>query len=191
MPWSRRNIALVAATAVAALPAALVGSAPASAAGSAPASAAGSAPASAAGSAARRPNSAVEVGTSKIGPLGTVLVRGSGRALYMFEPDLAHKITCSASCQKIWPPFYAPSTGVAKAIDGAKQSLIGSDRDPINGRRVVTYDGWPLYTYVLDTKKGEATGQNIALNGGFWWVLTTAGKINRTPVSHGGGDVAD
>lgn len=137
----------------------------------------------------RQPSSAVEVGTAKIAKLGTVLVRGSGHALYMFQPDGASKILCSASCQKIWPPLYAPASGIAKAIDGAKQSLIGSVKNPINGRRVVTYRGWPLYTYVLDKKKDEAAGQNVALNGGYWWVLTRAGKINRTPTSHGGGYV--
>lgn len=136
---------------------------------------------------AQRPNASVEVGTAKIQQLGTVLVRGSGHALYIFHPDGASKVLCSAACQKIWPPFYAPASGVAKAIQGAKQSLIGSVRDPLNGRRIVTYDGWPLYTYVLDTHKDEASGQNVALSGGFWWVLTPAGKINRTPIWHGGG----
>ena len=151
--------------------------------------AAASSTASASGQRDQRPNSSVEVGTTAIAKLGTVLVRGSGSTLYMFQPDGASKVACSASCQKIWPPLIAPATGVAKAIGAAKQSLIGSDRDPVNGKRVVTYDGWPLYTYVLDKRRGEATGQNVALNGGFWWVLTPAGKINRTPISHGGGYV--
>ena len=136
---------------------------------------------------AQRPSPSVEVATAKIAQLGTVLVRGSGHALYIFHPDGASKVACNAACQKIWPPFYAPARGVAKAINGAQQSLIGSVRDPLNGRRIVTYDGWPLYTYVLDTHKDEASGQNVALSGGFWWVLTPAGKINRTPIWHGGG----
>jgi predicted lipoprotein with Yx(FWY)xxD motif len=77
---------------------------------------------------------------------------------------------------------------MAKAIGGAKQSLIGSYRNPADGRRIVTYRGWPLYKYVLDKRPREADGQNVALSGGFWWVLTPAGKVNQTAVPHGGYD---
>jgi predicted lipoprotein with Yx(FWY)xxD motif len=145
--------------------------------------------ANASAKASQQPSSSVEVGTAKIGGLGTVLVRGTGHALYMFAPDDGSQLACSAACQKVWPPLIAPKSGVAKAIDGAKQSLVGSIKDPIDGKRVVTYDGWPLYTYVLDKTPHEATGQNVALNGGYWWVMTPAGKIIRTPVTHGVGDV--
>jgi len=135
---------------------------------------------------AQRPNAAVEIGSAKIAPLGTVLVSGRGRPLYVFHPDGASRIACTP-CQKIWFPLLAPATGVARAIGAARQSLIGSTRDPVIGRRVVTYDGWPLYTYVLDRRPGQADGQNIAMGGGHWRVLTPAGRVDSTPVSHGGG----
>jgi predicted lipoprotein with Yx(FWY)xxD motif len=141
------------------------------------------------GASARKPNPAVEIGAAKIPKLGTVLVNGAGHVLYMFEPDDHAKVVCSATCQKIWPPVVAPRRGVARARYGARQSLIGSDRNPADGRRIVTYDGWPLYTYVLDKRRHQDNGQNIALNGGYWWALSPAGKIIRTPISHGGGYV--
>jgi predicted lipoprotein with Yx(FWY)xxD motif len=137
---------------------------------------------------AQQPNSSVEVGTARIAKLGKVLVRGTGHALYMFEPSGGIHVAC-AGCQKIWFPLVAPATGVAKAIGGAKQALIGSVRDPVIGRRVVTYDGWPLYTYVLDKRRDEAGGQDIVMGGGYWRVMTAAGKIVSVPGSHGGGYV--
>jgi predicted lipoprotein with Yx(FWY)xxD motif len=115
-----------------------------------------------------------------------VLVSGHGQVLYMFTPDRRSRVTCNAACQKIWPPDVAPRNGVAMAIGGARQSLIGSARNPFDGRRIVTYNGWPLYKYVLDTRPRIPNGQNVALNGGFWWVLTPAGRINQTPLPHGG-----
>lgn len=143
------------------------------------------------GSAAARgrpkPTSAVEIGVASVHRLGRVITTGRGRVLYMFAPDGRSKVTCNAQCQKIWPPVVAPRRGVARAIDGARQSLIGSVRNPADGRRIVTYNGWPLYEYVLDTRPREATGQNVLLNGGFWWVLTPKGQLNRTPVPHGSG----
>jgi predicted lipoprotein with Yx(FWY)xxD motif len=39
----------------------------------------------------------------------------------------------------------------------------------------VTYDGHPLYTYVGDTAPGQASGNNLDLNGGFWHEVTAAG----------------
>jgi predicted lipoprotein with Yx(FWY)xxD motif len=143
--------------------------------------------AGASSSRAQQPNSSVDVGTVKISELGSVLVRGTGHALYVFEPS-GPRIACAA-CQKIWFPLIAPASGVAKAIAGAKQSLIGSVKDPVIGKRVVTYDGWPLFTYVLDTAKNEATGQDIKMGGGYWRVLTPAGKVVSTAVTHGVGDV--
>lgn len=173
MLWSRRTLALWTAVAIAVTAACAV-----TAAVAVDTAAAKSAP---------RPNPSVKIGTAKIAQIGTVLVNGAGHVLYMFAPDDRSKVTCNAGCQKIWPPVVAPRSGVAKARYGAKQSLIGSDKNPVDGKRIVTYDGWPLYTYALDKGRHQDNGQNIALNGGYWWTLTAAGKIVRTPISHGGG----
>lgn len=152
--------------------------------------AAASVPVTSAGARAGRaqsPNSSVEVGTEKIAQLGGVLVRGSGHALYVFQPT-GPRESCTP-CQKIWFPLIAPATGVAKAIGAAKQALIGSVKDPVIGKRVVTYDGWPLFTYVLDKANRQATGQDIKMGGGYWRVLTPGGRVVSTAVSHGVGDV--
>ncbi len=132
-----------------------------------------------------RPNPAVEITTASLHKLGRVLVSGHGQVLYMFAPDDRSKVTCNAACQRIWPPDVAPRRGVAQAAGQARQSLIGSAHNPVDGRRIVTYNGWPLYKYVLDSKPRQADGQNVALDGGFWWVLTPAGRVNHTPVPHG------
>ena len=58
----------------------------------------------------------------------------------------------------------------------AKQRLFGSDKNP-SGGRVVTYNRWPLYRYIGDSKPGQATGQATNLNGGLWYVLSPSGKI--------------
>ena len=51
-----------------------------------------------------------------------------------------------------------------------------SDRNPAGGR-VVTYNKWPLYTYIGDTAPGQAKGQALNLNGGLWYVLSPSGKV--------------
>jgi hypothetical protein len=57
-----------------------------------------------------------------------------------------------------------------------KGSLVASDANPTGGR-VVTYAGWPLYTYVGDTGAGTANGQGLNINGGRWWAISPAGKV--------------
>ncbi|HEX3616610.1 MAG TPA: hypothetical protein VHU61_08735 [Solirubrobacteraceae bacterium] len=126
-----------------------------------------------------QPNPAVEIGTAKVGKLGTVLVNSSGHVLYMFAPDKHAKVACDSACQEVWPPVTAPKVGVAKAVGKARQSLIGSDKNPVTGHRIVTYNGWPLYTYITDHAMDQADGQNIDLSGGYWWVLTPNGHVEK------------
>jgi len=124
-------------------------------------------------------NASVKVDTAKLGKLGQVLVTGTGHVLYMFQLDKHTKVACNSECQSIWLPLVAPSTGVAKAVGLARQSMISSDRNRYDGKRIVTYNGWPLYTYVNDGGPDVDSGQSILLNGGYWWVIRADGKPER------------
>jgi len=60
---------------------------------------------------------------------------------------------------------------------GVKQSMLGAVSNPSGSGQVVTYDGWPLYTYTADTGPGKATGQAVNLDGGLWYVISPDGKV--------------
>jgi predicted lipoprotein with Yx(FWY)xxD motif len=107
--------------------------------------------------------------------IGTVLVDSQGYALYVFAPDDHRAITCTGTCLGTWPPLTLPSGGRLAAGPGVTSMLLGSDPDPAGGR-VVTYDGWPLYTYAGDVAPGQAAGQDIDLNGGEWYVIRPSGQ---------------
>jgi predicted lipoprotein with Yx(FWY)xxD motif len=125
---------------------------------------------------AQHATKAATVQTKKIKKLGTVLVNSKGMTLYMFAPDKQKKVTCKGSCAAVWPPLKAKSGKKATAGGAAKKGLLGTDKNP-GGGRVVTYNKWPLYTYVADSKPGQASGQALKLNGGYWYVLSPAGKV--------------
>jgi predicted lipoprotein with Yx(FWY)xxD motif len=114
---------------------------------------------------------AATVQTKKIKNLGVVLVNGKGRTLYMFVPDKQKKVTCKGSCAIVWPPLKLKKGQKPTAGLGAKQKLLGMDG------RVVTYNRWPLYTYITDKKPGQATGQGVDDSGGKWFVLSPSGKV--------------
>ena len=105
--------------------------------------------------------------------LGKVVTDSSGRTLYLFEKDRRGHSACSGACAAYWPPLLTQGKPVARG--GAKQSLLGTIKRA-NGARQVTYAGHPLYRYLLDTKRGETSGEGSTLFGAGWDALTPAGK---------------
>jgi len=118
----------------------------------------------------------VKISSRTIPRLGAVLVNAQGRTLYTFAPDKHKKVTCVSACAAVWPPAFVPNGQKPAAAGPVKQSLLASDPDPAGGR-VITYAGWPLYTYVTDTAPGQASGQALNLNGGLWYVTSPSGKV--------------
>jgi predicted lipoprotein with Yx(FWY)xxD motif len=122
---------------------------------------------------------APSVSTMSVSSLGQILVNGRGRTLYVFLPDKHTKVTCVGTCAQVWPPFKA-SNGRRPAVSGSVRAfLLGTISDP-EGGRVVTYAGWPLYTYIGDSAPGIATGQALNTNGGLWYVIGGSGKVITT-----------
>ena len=118
----------------------------------------------------------VQVSTRSIANLGRVLVNSRGLTLYMFVPDQRRHVTCISTCARVWPPLGLAAGAKLVAAGGVKQGLLGSDPNPAGGR-VVTYNRWPLYTYLPDTKPGQAKGQRVNNSGGKWYVLSPSGAV--------------
>ncbi len=92
-----------------------------------------------------------------------VLTNAQGLTLYWFAPDSPAASRCTGSCASYWPPV----AGTPKAGPGITGKL-GTIRRP-GGAAQATYDGHPLYTYAGDSAPGQARGNNLDLNGGFWY----------------------
>jgi predicted lipoprotein with Yx(FWY)xxD motif len=117
----------------------------------------------------------VRIAARSVPGVGTVLVTSAGYALYVFQPDDHRAVTCTGACAGTWPPLMLPAGAGLAAGAGVKQALLGSAPDPAGGR-VVSYDGWPLYGYSGDVQPAQATGQDIDLNGGEWYVMRPSGQ---------------
>jgi predicted lipoprotein with Yx(FWY)xxD motif len=126
----------------------------------------------------------VRISTRVIPKLGAVLVNSKGMTLYMFVPDKRTKVTCVRTCAAVWPPLMLPNGAKAAASGKARGSLLANDPDPAGGR-VITYNKWPLYTYVADRAPGQAKGQALNLNGGYWYVLSPSGQVIHTKLVRG------
>jgi predicted lipoprotein with Yx(FWY)xxD motif len=120
---------------------------------------------------------AVTIDAKSVPKLGNILVTSGGLTLYMFVPDKDAKVTCVSLCAATWPPVFIKAGAKPTAgAGGVQQTMLGVDPDPAGGS-VVTYNGWPLYGYTGDQAPGQATGQAVDVNGGFWYVVNTAGQV--------------
>lgn len=103
-----------------------------------------------------------------------VLADAAGYSLYVFAPDRRRAVTCTATCALSWPPFSVPAGTRPRTGPGVEARLVGLMPGP-GGAQVITYDGWPLYTYVADVSPGMASGEGIDLNGGPWYLMEPDG----------------
>lgn len=117
----------------------------------------------------RPADGAVTVGVAD-SELGSILVDGEGRTLYLFTNDEPEMSTCIDACAENWPPLEAPEPPVAG--EGVDEDLLGSiTRD--DGTDQVTYAGMPLYHFAADTGPGDTQGQGV---GDVWFVVGADGE---------------
>ncbi|HET7466892.1 MAG TPA: hypothetical protein VFL29_09500 [Candidatus Dormibacteraeota bacterium] len=104
--------------------------------------------------------------------LGTILVDGSGRTLYLFVADKGTSSVCYGQCATYWPPVLTKGSPSAGA--GVDAALLGTTSRS-DGTVEVTYGGHPLYYFITDKKAGDVTGQGINGFGGPWYVVAPSG----------------
>ena len=99
----------------------------------------------------------VEVGTTS---LGKVLTNGAGLTLYISKSDVKGvSSSCNETCASTW----IPDTVVTKATAGTGvNSALLSTIKRSDGSKQITYDGWPLYHYKNDAKRGETNGEKVS-----------------------------
>lgn len=108
--------------------------------------------------------------------LGDILATDQGYALYAFLPDAQHEVTCYDRCAGNWPPIFLDDGVTVEAGPGVEASLL-SDVTDRNGKRVATYNGWPLYLYLGDVVPDTANGHRQYLDGGYWYVIRPSGDV--------------
>jgi predicted lipoprotein with Yx(FWY)xxD motif len=120
---------------------------------------------------------------------GMALVDPRGRTLYAFAADSKGHSACTGSCATYWPP--TPASALPKAAPKGVTATLGQITRP-DGSKQLTVDGFPMYTYVGDSRPGQAKGQGLNESGGLWWVVSGSGawvkdsKPSSAPADGGG-----
>jgi predicted lipoprotein with Yx(FWY)xxD motif len=105
-----------------------------------------------------------------------ILTDAKGMTLYYRKSDTATSV-CSGACAQSWPPLIFSGSGSPTSEAQLPGALSVSNNT--NGAQV-TYQGHPLYTFILDKSPGEMTGQG---SNDVWFVATT----DLTSAGSGGG----
>jgi predicted lipoprotein with Yx(FWY)xxD motif len=103
----------------------------------------------------------------------TPIVDSQGRTLYLFQKDSGTTSACTGACATAWPPL--TTTGKPTVGGGASASLIGTTARS-DGAQQVTYNGHPLYVFVMDKKPGDNNGEGKTAFGGRWFAVSPTGK---------------
>jgi predicted lipoprotein with Yx(FWY)xxD motif len=91
--------------------------------------------------------------------LGWVMAKADGHVVFTYAKDSKDGApTCTGSCASVWAPVTGmPKAGPADNFPGSFGVVTGA-----GGTKVITYDGYPLYTYigasVLSTKGNGIDG---------------------------------
>ena len=101
--------------------------------------------------------------------LGQILVDAKGFTLYFFVPEQGTNVVCTGDCVTTWRPLMATGTRPPTSTVPLPGVLATVDRP--DGGRQVTYAGWPLYTYAMDTSPGDTQGSGAS---GEWFVALAA-----------------
>lgn len=90
--------------------------------------------------------------------VGEYLADSQGKTLYYFKKDEAGKSNCNGDCIATWPAFTQEDFGVPEGFDKKDFGTITRADD---GKKQVTYKGFPLYYFAKDQQKGDVNGQGV------------------------------
>ncbi len=121
------------------------------------------------------PITLAKVGAADSDKYGRYLVDANGRTLYVFLDDSRYESSdCYKNCEDVWPPLLTSDAPVAITAAVNAEMLGTIERE--NGKMQVTYNGWPLYYFVLDLEEGKFTGQDYKDFGAEWYMMAPDGS---------------
>lgn len=110
------------------------------------------------------------------GSIGTYLINGTARALYVYSADTSDVSNCTGSCLAAWPAFAGTA---AVAGPNVNQSLISAFIRTDDGASQITYNGLPLYTFTGDTAAGQTNGEGVTVGSGTFYLV----DVNGNPIT--------
>ena len=105
------------------------------------------------------------------------LVGPEGKPVYLFTTDTRGEgqpaaLSCPVECRTVWPPVEV--LGELTLGDEIARDMV--DTVQFDGRAIVTYNGWPLYTFERDSAGETPRGNHVESFGGEWYLIGADGE---------------
>lgn len=115
------------------------------------------------------------LGAGHAGSYSPVLVDSHGHSLYTLT-DSAGRMVCTGKCLAFWPPVLVSAATTHVSLGAGVSGEIGFIRLSKTTKEV-TFDGYPLYTFVKDTGAGQSHGEGVVAFGGTWELLRPSALV--------------
>ncbi|HZU72106.1 MAG TPA: hypothetical protein VE990_04975 [Acidimicrobiales bacterium] len=128
-------------------------------------------------------SSAPTVKSAHNASFGNILTTASGQSLYLLSAEGNGKFSCTGACVLFWSPLTVSSAKTKPTAGPGVAGKLGVVKNP-EGNYQVTYNGYPVYTYLQDS--GSSTsGEGVKSFGGTWYLMSAAATTPAaTPVKH-------
>jgi predicted lipoprotein with Yx(FWY)xxD motif len=115
------------------------------------------------------------LGVGHSGTYGAVLVDSRGLSLYTLS-NSENKMVCTGKCLSFWPPVVVSKSTTHVDLGPGVTGEIGF-MPLTKTTKEVTFDGYPLYTFVKDTGPGQSHGEGVVAFGGTWELVRPAALV--------------
>jgi predicted lipoprotein with Yx(FWY)xxD motif len=107
---------------------------------------------------------------------GEVLTNSRGFSLYGLSNELGGKLACIGKCLQFWPPVLVGKKVKKVSLGAGVSGEVGFVTRSATTKQV-TFDGYPLYTFVKDTAAGQAHGEGLSAFGGTWGLIRASSLV--------------
>ncbi|MCU1362735.1 MAG: hypothetical protein JWM55_563 [Acidimicrobiaceae bacterium] len=115
----------------------------------------------------------LSLGASSVPHFAGALVNQSSRSLYVLSDEKGGALKCTGSCLSSWIPVEV-STSVTKVSLGAgvrgKIGFVARGKS----KKQVTFNSYPLYSFVGDSGVRQSHGEGVKAFGGTWTLVKAA-----------------
>ncbi len=109
------------------------------------------------------------------------LVNQSSRSLYVLSDERGAKLHCTSSCLSSWLPLEVSTSTKTVSLGAGVKGKIGFVARG-KSKKQVTFNSYPLYTFVGDSGARQSHGEGIQAFGGTWTLVrSTAATAAATP----------
>jgi predicted lipoprotein with Yx(FWY)xxD motif len=111
------------------------------------------------------------------------LVNQSSHALYVLSSERGAKLKCTGSCLATWIPLEVATSTKSVSLGAGVKGMIGF---VVRGKskKQVTFNSYPLYSFVGDSGPRQSHGESLKADGGTWTLVRSkATSAAATPFS--------